>query len=343
MADNKKFIALLENYLAGKTSAEQYSELMRFIKGGMYDDLLKQKIDDALLNADSSKGIDEARSMQLFYYILNSEKQTAELISIKKISVNRRWLWIAAAAVVLIFIAISLLLPQKRTHEAMAVKSEKKMQQQVVHAKEKKYIHLQDGSTVLLNEGSRLEYPDTFKNNTREVTLIGEGYFDIQHDASRPFIVHAGKVNTTVLGTAFNIKAFPQQKEIIVTVTRGKVKVDNDKKMIGIITPNESIVVNTENKSYRQQKVNAEEVVEWKKQYLVLDDISMEDAAVLIDNKYHVNISFAKESLKDCRISATFLDNENLEQVLTVVTGVVNARYTAQPNDQIIISGEGCK
>jgi ferric-dicitrate binding protein FerR (iron transport regulator) len=155
--------------------------------------------------------------------------------------------------------------------------------------------------------------------------------------------VHTGKVKTTVLGTAFNIKAYPGQKEIVVTVTRGKVKVSDDTKTMGIITPNESIAVNVQNNEFTQQHVNAEAVVEWKKQYLVFDDIAMEDAAVLIASKYHVDILFAKESLKACRISASFLDNENLEQVLTVVTAVVNARYAIQPNDQIIISGEGCK
>ena len=207
----------------------------------------------------------------------------------------------------------------------------------------KRYIRLQDGSTVLLNEGSQLDYPAGFANNKREVTLSGEAYFDIRPDAKRPFIVHTGKINTTVLGTAFNIKAYPEQKQITVTVTRGKVKVGDNKKTFGVIVPNESIAVNTEINSFRLERVNADEALTWKKQYLVLDDISLEEAAVLIGNRYHVNISFSKEALENCRISATFLNNENLEQVLTVVTGVVDADYTLQPNDEVIISGEGCE
>jgi ferric-dicitrate binding protein FerR (iron transport regulator) len=109
-----------------------------------------------------------------------------------------------------------------------------------------------------------------------------------------------------------------------------------------MVVPNESIAVNTENDTYRQQKVDATQVVGWKEQYLVLDNLSLEEAAVLINNKYHINISFASENVKYCRISATFLNNESLEQVLSVVTGVVNAAYTIQPNDQVIISGSGC-
>ena len=115
------------------------------------------------------------------------------------------------------------------------------------------------------------------------------------------------------------------------------------KKTFGVIVPNESIAVNTEINSFKLERVNADEALSWKKQYLVLDDISLEEAAVLIGNRYHVNISFSKEALENCRISATFLNNENLEQVLTVVTGVVDADYTLQPNDEVIISGEGCE
>ncbi|MEP7377452.1 MAG: FecR domain-containing protein [Chitinophagaceae bacterium] len=343
MTDKVKFIELLESYLAGNAAAEEYLELMRLIKSGGYDDLLKQRIDDSLRHDDSAVNLDVNRAQDLLYRILNSEKHTAKLIPLTKpVRKYRAW-YIAAAAVIIVALAIWGLLPGKLEPESRVAKNNKETPQPVSDNKGKKYIRLQDGSTVLLNEGSSLEYPDSFVGGTRDVTLTGEAYFDIRHDAARPFIVHTGNVSTTVLGTAFNIKAYPEQNEITVTVTRGKVKVSDDKKTIGVITPNESIAVNLENKSYRQERVNAEDAVEWKKQYLVLDNISLEDAAILINNKYHVDISFSKEALRQCQISATFLNNENLEQVLSVVADVVGASYTIQPNDQVIISGEGCK
>ena len=343
MTGNVKFIELLEAYMAGNATPGEYLELMRLIKSGNYDDLLKQRIDDSMSDDNSVVNLDDGRAQELLDRILNSEKQTAKLIPLMKPERKyRRW-YAVAAAVLIVALAIWGLMPGKKELGTRLAKNNIKTLQPVADSKEKKYVRLQDGSTVLLNEGSHLEYPDTFSADTREITLTGEAYFDIRHDATRPFIVHTGNVSTTVLGTAFNIKAYPGQKEVTVTVTRGKVKVSDDKKTIGVITPNESIAVNLGNKSYKQEKVNAEEVVEWKKQYLVLDDISLEDAAVLIDSKYHVNISFSKEALKQCRISATFLDNENLEQVLTVVTSVVDAAYTIQPNDQVIIRGEGCR
>lgn len=344
MTGEKKFIYLLEAYLDGKANADEYRELMQLIKSGHYDDLLKQRIDYAIVNDGITASLDNHRAAELLHSILDSEKHAAKLIPVTKTEVKRRrWYAVAAAAAVIIMgLTIWELNGKNNTVKSIA-DTEKKSSQNVPIAVEKKYIRLQDGSTVLLNEGSQLEYPDSFTTMTREVTLTGEAYFDIKHNAARPFIVHTGNVSTTVLGTAFNIKAYPAQKQVTITVTRGKVKVSDDKKILGVLTPNESIAVDLDNKSYRQEKVNAEDAVSWKKQYLVLDNISLEEAAILIDNKYHVEISFAKEALKQCRISATFLNNENLEQVLTVVTAVVDAAYTVQPNDQVIISGEGCK
>jgi transmembrane sensor len=343
MTDKEKFADLLKNYLAGNIAPAEYRELMGLIKSGVYDNLLKQDIDDSMVNDKSAADIDNHRAGELLQKILDSEKHTAKLIPFMKPARKyRRW-YAVAAGLILMALTLWVLLPGKNKAGTPIAKNENNTFQPIADNNGKKYVRLKDGSTVLLNEGSRLEYPDNFVAGTREVILSGEAYFDIRHDALKPFIVHTGTVSTTVLGTAFNIRAYPDQKEITVTVTRGKVKVSDNRKTIGVITPNESIAVNLENKSYRQEKVNAEEVVEWKKQYLVLDNISLEDAAILIDNKYHVNISFSKEALRQCRISATFLNNENLEQVLTVVTAVVDAAYTIQPNDQVIISGEGCK
>lgn len=345
MINNSSFEDLLERYVTGHTTTEENEQLMQLIKSGAYDNILKQYIYDCLLNENTADNMDHNRAQELLNRILTSEQHTAQLITVAK-SPKISWRSMASMAAVVFLIAVAIwwLLPRKMAPNTPIVKTGNPSQplKPVIDSKGKKYIRLQDGSMVLLNEGSRLEYPEVFDKHAREVVLIGEGYFDISHDVTRPFVVHTGKVSTTVLGTAFNIKAYPGQKEITVTVTRGKVKVSDAKRTLGLVVPNESIAVNTENDTYRQEKVNAAQVVGWKEQYLVLDNLSLEEAALLINNKYHIDISFASENLKYCRISATFLNNESLEQVLTVVTGVVNAAYTIQPNDQVIISGSGC-
>ena len=123
-------------------------------------------------------------------------------------------------------------------------------------------------------------------------------------------------------------------------IERGKVKVGDGERTYGILLPNEQIQINTNEYKVVQTHVDADAVMPWKKQYLVFDNISLAEAGMMVNNKYHVNIVFADEGLKQARISATFLNNENLEQVLTVLTGVVKATYVFQPNDQVIIKSE---
>jgi ferric-dicitrate binding protein FerR (iron transport regulator) len=145
-----------------------------------------------------------------------------------------------------------------------------------------------------------------------------------------------------VLATAFNIKAFKGQENIKVTVTRGRVRVETGRQVLGTLTSNEQMAVNTATNAFHLFRVDADAETQWKKQFLILEDISLADAAILINDRYHIHILFANEAIRRCRISATFSNDETLEQVLTVICGVTSSEYTLQPNDQVVINGNGC-
>src|SRR5207248_3097180 len=95
-----------------------------------------------------------------------------------------------------------------------------------------RHIVLPDSSTVVLHAGSRLLFPEAFSVNTREVTLVGEAYFDIVHREAQPFIIHTGQLKTTVLGTAFNIRAYDSSQEVMVSVTKGRVRVESGNQVL---------------------------------------------------------------------------------------------------------------
>jgi ferric-dicitrate binding protein FerR (iron transport regulator) len=122
-----------------------------------------------------------------------------------------------------------------------------------------KRIHtvLPDGSVVWLNGGSSIKYTQNLKTNgKREVVLNGEAFFDVRHDAKHPFIVHAGKVNIEVLGTAFNVKAYLTDVFMETTLIRGKVEILNDAKPGSniVLYPNEKVIINT--RHFNSEKVN---------------------------------------------------------------------------------------
>jgi len=207
---------------------------------------------------------------------------------------------------------------------------------------QQKQITLPDGSKVWVNASSQLKYPQQFNGKTREVFLSGEAYFDIKHDVNKPFIIHTGKIVTTVLGTAFDIKEDKMRHIIVVTVTRGKVSVANGNKQLGIITPNQQISFNLLDSKSVQTDVDASQVIAWQKSELHFEDITFADAALQLQQRFNVKINFSSNKIKDCRFTGTALRGEKLDKILKVVCAFNNATYQTKPDGSILIDGLGC-
>ncbi len=210
-----------------------------------------------------------------------------------------------------------------------------------VSAKDKMVVHLPDGSMVLLNSNSRLEYPASFGDTAREVVLSGEAYFDIVHLSGRPFLVRTGKLTTRVLGTTFNIRAYPRDKAIEVTVTSGKVQVLKENSSVGLLTDNQQMRYDKGSENCLRQKVDVKPLVAWKPEEVSFDDITLEEAAGRLKEWFGVSVSFINPALKDCRVTATFYREDSLEEIMTVICAVNQSTFTI--NDKsILVDGKGC-
>jgi len=132
---------------------------------------------------------------------------------------------------------------------------------------------LSDGTHVWLNADSKLKYPVTFGNDAREVELEGEGYFKVTKDEKKPFRVVVKKQTVEVLGTEFNVDAYPGERNTYTTLVSGKVKVDADGQTV-ILNPGMQSVVNDE-KMYTR-KVNVAEVISWRNGMFVLENHTLE-------------------------------------------------------------------
>jgi ferric-dicitrate binding protein FerR (iron transport regulator) len=204
----------------------------------------------------------------------------------------------------------------------------------------KRVVHLPDGSTVLLNRHSTLDYSQGIAGG-REVTLSGEAYFDIVHRTGQPFLVHTGKIVTKVLGTAFNIKAYPGEHAIEVTVDHGKVQVLKGRSSIGLLTDNQQMRYNNDTEGYISREVNIKPVMAWKPEEVVFDDLTMEEAAKRIGQRFNVTVSFVNPVVKECRVTATFYQEDDLDQIMTVICGVSQSNFVIKGNT-IVIDGKGC-
>lgn len=148
---------------------------------------------------------------------------------------------------------------------------------------------LADGSKVWLNAGSSLTYPVSFHSEERKVSVTGEAYFEVFHDASKPFVVSNGSMNIQVLGTHFNVNAFHDNGDTKVTLLQGSVKINNGNAS-GILKPGEEASVNTDIKI--QADVDVDEVMAWKNGYFQFNNASLQNVLKEISRWYDVDVVY---------------------------------------------------
>ncbi|EHQ28136.1 FecR family protein [Mucilaginibacter paludis] len=194
-------------------------------------------------------------------------------------------------------------------------------------------LTLPDGSNVTLNAGTRLSYPQRFNHKKREVVLLsGEAYFDIKHDIKKPFIVNADKTRTTVLGTAFNIRAYSFIGDVTVTVASGKVAVNSQSGQARgkacFLLPNEQITYNKTSGEMQKSEVKAQDAMGWMDGRLIFTNETFGQVAGLLENKYNVKIEFEDSTIASYHFSASFEPTENLNDVLDALTLTKGLQYT---------------
>jgi len=217
-----------------------------------------------------------------------------------------------------------------------------KYQETVALNGEIKLISLSDGTTICLNSGSRLSYPDKFKEHTREVTLTGEAFFKVAHNSSKPFIIYSGKIKTTVLGTSFNVKAYNEDKAIKVTVVSGKVGVlaTAVKQPAVLLTSNMQLVYTKTSETLIAGKIDdASSVISWQQGKLQYHNTPLSDVLADVQRKYNVVIK-ADKNLLNCTLYADF-NNMPLQKVLKLIEALINARFKKE-GSAYTLKGKGC-
>jgi ferric-dicitrate binding protein FerR (iron transport regulator) len=269
--------------------------------------------------------------------------------------------WLIAAAVVALLVTGALLtfhtsvpLPKSANEYAGSGKSEV-----TTRYGSKTKVTLPDGTVVWINSGSKLVYNNRdFGVVNREVTLVGEGFFDVAHDALHPFIIHAGKINVTVLGTAFDIKSYPGDKTIETTLIRGSIEVsftDQPEKTV-LLKPHEKLTVFNDERMITQSLGTVKQdsskgykispmtfipsdstVVEtsWVQNKLAFRGETFADLAVQMERWYNVNIDFSSSKIKHYRFTGIFV-NESLDQALKALQITAPFHYRIEKNEVYI-------
>lgn len=176
---------------------------------------------------------------------------------------------------------------------------------------------LSDGTKVRLNSASSLQYPVAFVGKQREVRLSGEAYFEVAKNKNMPFIVSVNGMQVRVLGTHFNIKAYPDEKNIRTTLIEGSVKVSDAGKEV-LITPGQQAVLNNTDHSLHVRQANLDEVLAWTKGEFLFENTNIQSIMRQVSRWYNAEIIFDTD-LSSIRFSGGMRREQNIQQLLEIL------------------------
>ncbi len=266
--------------------------------------------------------------------------------------------WYTRAAIVVICLSFAWYVNRdNKREERPELKSESAEAQFVRHvnnAESPNTIVLSDGSSIIMQPQSVLEYPEVFAQDLREVRLTGQAFFEVTRDPQRPFLVHSGEIITRVLGTSFTVRNLDEEDNVVVQVKTGKVSVfvagergnvpkAADKIVEGVVLmPNQQVVYEKDPMKMTKSLVeNPAVLMPPARQNFEFADAPIGEVFEAIEEAYGVEIVFDEQALASCYLNAS-LDDVALYDKLKLICRGINASYEIM-DSHIIIYGKGCR
>lgn len=194
-------------------------------------------------------------------------------------------------------------------------------------------LMLADGTKVWLNAGSTLRYPSQFAKNERVVEIIGEAYFSVVKDKTRPFRVISRGQQVEVMGTEFNISAYNNDREIKTTLVSGAVRLKTKDKLL-LLSPGEQAAC-SEKGDIHKQPIDVQPFVAWKNGEFYFENTPLTEMLKQLSRWYDIDVVYAREIPPNERFSGTMSRNVTLQTVLKLLK-ISEIGYRIENNKLII-------
>ncbi|HAM85723.1 MAG TPA: anti-sigma factor [Butyricimonas sp.] len=199
-------------------------------------------------------------------------------------------------------------------------------------------VVLEDGTRVWLNADSRLKYPVVFPGSERRVILEGEAYFEVARDTNRPFLVETGVQSLRVLGTAFNVYAYPDEPDIYTTLVYGSVALSaGGQRHERVLVPGEQAVYHVRNGNFTVGKVDVSQVAAWKKGLFVFENQNLEQIMLKLARWYNVMVFFRNEAARTIEFKGNLPKYSDFRLVLQVIEKSSNVKFDVK-GETVIVS-----
>jgi len=249
---------------------------------------------------------------------------------------HRRQNWLAIAAGITVLMAIGAVSFYFKPQKPQAVELAQVIK--TIPNGQRSTLHLSDGTKVSINAGPTIAFPQRFTGKTRVIQLDGEAFFEVAKDSTRPFIIHSGGVQTTVLGTSFNVNSYGENSAIKVSVKTGKVKVSSQDDGI-VIGTYQQAVFDKRTKKISKETIKSDDQFAWKEGILEFKDIQLGEVLNKLERYYGVNFRIENQQILNCHLTATY-NNESLKVVLeSIVFAKKGIKYHYVNDLEIIITG----
>jgi len=185
---------------------------------------------------------------------------------------------------------------------------------------------LADGTKVWLNASSAIKYPVSFASDTRKVYLTGEAYFEVTHDATKPFIVSTDKMEVEVLGTSFDVMAYPTERTVETTLVHGKVHVKTENSSL-ILQPGMQAQLDKNTSILDQKQIDTELITSWRDGKYIFHYEDMEDVISKLSRWYNIEFSFINTTKKNLHFSGTLYKYNDIEETLHILELATNVKF----------------
>ena len=204
---------------------------------------------------------------------------------------------------------------------------------------EKIELTLPDGSKVILNTKSAIKYPKRFAQKERLIELSGEAYLEVVRDTATPFVVKTKDVDIEVLGTSFDVMAYPDEAIIETTLVTGKVKLSRLNPLTGkvqsvILSPGHKATFYIQEERFIMDKVDVKLYTGWKDGLMVIDNESLETIAKKLERRYNVQIKLSDDIISKPRYTFT-VEDESIDSILEIIKKTSSVSYT-KVNGEIV-------
>ncbi|WP_316845909.1 FecR family protein [Pedobacter psychrodurus] len=317
MQERNRLTALFQKYQQGLVNEEEKTMIARWL---IQLEVMGEQLTPAELQAKAALSRTELKS-----HFFPPE--------IPKTKIVRLPIWLKSIAASLFF-AVLVASIYYINHQSRDLPVQTALVQTVTRVGEMKIISLPDGSKVTLNNQSRLRYPLSFNGKSREIYLTGEAFFEVAHHAKKPFRIHTDKLEVQVLGTSFNVSAYPEDNEISVAVATGKVGVfskNNKKEAARMLLPGDRLSYNRSNASFSHSRLAIADISSWNVGKLVFRNETLENITKQLKRYYRVNFLFKNNILLAKQISLK-TNNLNIATLMKALSLSGDFRYEIEGN-----------